>query len=176
LYLFCKKICTNYGDPMKILPVLFASLLLSALPACKSLPHFVINEGPQVLRTSTALGAQWALAKSEATVAQAAAVKAVLLDVKTLVNTGTPPVYVLDQAAELLNAKISSPIVRAMIQAGILTLKTKVVIPVNGTITPEIKLWVNAVLDGAVDGCDAYRPGATPMGTQEVGTEKISFR
>jgi hypothetical protein len=116
------------------------------------------------------------LAKSEATVAQAAAVKAVLLDVKTLVNTGTPPVYVLDQAAELLNAKISSPIVRAMIQAGILTLKTKVVIPVNGTITPEIKLWVNAVLDGAVDGCDAYRPGATPMGTQEVGTEKISFR
>jgi hypothetical protein len=136
----------------------------------------VINEGPGLLRSTTSIGVQWALARTNATTDQAVQIKLVLIDARALINNGTPPAFVLDQVADLMNSRISNPTVRAMIQAGILALKTKVVLPVSGKITPEVKLWVNAVIDGAIDGCDAYRPGSSPVAEMEAGSDKISFR
>jgi hypothetical protein len=163
---------------MKYLLLVIAALLpLTVLGACRNIPPVVKEEGPSVLRASTAIGVQWALSRAGASTEEALRVKNYLIDASLLLNTGQPPVTVLDQIASLLNQKITNSTVRAIIQAGILTLKTKVTIPVDGVVSPEVKMWVNAVLEGAILGCAAYTPGQAPLGTvPEVHDDQISFR
>jgi hypothetical protein len=163
---------------MKFLLLLsLVSFAVLPLASCRSTPPVVNQEGPSVLRASTAIGVQWALSRAGASVDEAVRIKTYLVDAKLLLNTGQPPVTVLDQLAAMLNARITNSTVRAIIQAGVLTLKTRVTIPVDGVISPEVKMWVNAVLDGAILGCDSYRPGQAPLGTvPEIESDHISFR
>lgn len=160
-----------------IVPVLLA-LLLVVVPGCKSLPQVVVDNGPAVLQVATNLGVRAALSQAHASREEASFTKAYLVDARKLIDVGAPPATALDQIAELLNSKITNPTIRAAIQTAISNLKAHVTLPVSGVIPENVKVWVLAVLNGAIDGCDTYLTGLqSPAAAPLLGTEdKISFR
>lgn len=165
------------------MPVLLLLVLVGTLPACAAVRNFfdnpiVVNQGPAVLRDSTALFTQVALVKKQATVEEAQLVKKYIEDAEGML-AGQPPATALDQVAAYLNSKIENAFVRSAIQQGILLLKNQISLPEGSTyLTPEQLVWVKAVLDGGKAGCDAYIAGAAVSagGVTISAPDVINFR
>jgi len=170
-------------------PVLLQLLLLLALggtlPGCTAFRELfnqpiVVNQGPSVLRDSTAVFTQVALVKHQATVEQATAVRTHIADAKALFLDGTPPGEAIDQLAAYLNSKIDNPFVRSAIQQGVMLLKNQVTLPAGQTFLTEGQIaWVLAVLDGGIAGCDNYISGKAISASGEVvisAPDVINFR
>ncbi len=163
---------------MRIAIILCALLGLSVFSACRSVPPIVAIEGPEVAKFMVKTGTRWALAENHATAEKAIAIQSYIVQGRALIADGSAPAGALDQLAALLNDKIDSELVRRAIQQGIEFVKTNVTIPVDGLIQPELKVWILAVLDGAIAGCSEYAaslnaPGAVPS---LAAPDVISFR
>lgn len=160
-----------------VVPALLLALLLP-LSACTVITRPpVSDQGPQLVRTATALGVNVALRQSGATQAQALEIQKHLLDAKLMLTTGTPPASALDALAAFLNTRITNSYVRTAVQAGILLIRTNVVIPVDGLVPEQVKVWILAVLDGAIDGCGSYATGYSAAGTVPTTVpDRIDFR
>jgi hypothetical protein len=160
--------------------VLCAILSLSVIGGgCATFRNIIKDEGPSFSRTATSVSMHLWLKKSNVDKAKAAEYKTYILEARALVAQGEVPATVLDEIAKRLNEKIDNDIVRAVIQQGIETIKTRVVLPSSGLLPESAKVWVFAVLDGAVDGINLYLSEATlPQGTVGATPEKsvISFR
>jgi hypothetical protein len=159
------------------LMLLAVAFLPMGVSGCKTLNPVIRDHGPAVLQVACNLGVRAALYQSSVTIEDTNKIKSYLVDAKGLIDVGQPPAYALDQVAVLLNAKITSPIVRSAIQAAIVNLKSQVSLPVTGVISPDTKVWVLAVLNGAIDGCDAHIAGKQVVGSPNIGSDPvINFR
>lgn len=164
---------------MKHVLLLLALVGVVTLPACASrpTPPIIVDQGPSLVSTAVSIGTQAALWQAKSTKAEALQIAGYITEAKLLLSDGTPPASVLDQVAALLNQKITSPYVRAAIQQGILIVKERVKLPVDGVITPEVKVWLYAVLDGGVSGCNLYALTLSSPQKVAVGSpSQISFR
>lgn len=163
---------------MKLALLLLALVGLVALPACAShRPPVITDQGPSLVSTAVAIGTQAGLWQTKATKAEALEIAGYITEAKLLLADGTPPASALDKVAALLNQKITSPFVRAAIQNGILIIKDRVKLPVEGVITAEMKVWLYAVLDGGVSGCNLYALTlSSPQKVASGAPSQISFR
>lgn len=135
----------------KIITILFCFLFIG----CTSLNDYVV-EGVGITRTATSISMNIWLTKTNFDRELAAKYRAYIFESKALIQDGQAPASALDDLASFLNSKIQSEIVRAIVQQGIETIKTRVVFPTTGIIPAEVKPWIFAVLDGAVQGIDMY--------------------
>lgn len=146
--------------------------------ACRSIAPIIKTDGPDVAKFMVKTGVRWALAEKHSTAEQALKIQSYVLQGRTLIADGTAPVGALDELAAILNSKIENELVRRAIQQGVEFIKSSVSIPVDGVITPALKVWILAVLDGAIQGCQEYAvsldaPGAAPSLS---APDYISFR
>lgn len=157
----------------------FLAIFLSFfLLGCATLNDHVI-EGVGITKTATSISMNIWLSKVNFDKDMAAKYKMYILEGKALIVNGEAPASALDDLAALLNTKIDSEIVRAIIQQGIETIKTRVVFPTTGIIPDSVKPWLFAVLDGAVQGIDTYLASQQPpqsSGTFVLAKTEISFR
>ncbi len=149
--------------------------------ACNGLPWapVVVNQGPAVVRMATGVAVHAAFEHESVKPEEAVEVKKHLADAKLLVTQGAAPATALDALAAFLNEKLPNPTVRQAIQYGVTLVKTNVVLPVDGVLPEEAKVWVLAVLDGGIDGCDAYLAAQPLVGAPAVKADvpsQISFR
>lgn len=137
----------------------------------------VVNQGPAVLRDSTAIFTQVALVKKQASVEEAQYIKKHIEDAEKLFLQGTPPATALDELAMYLNTKITNAFVRSAIQQGVLLLRNQVQLPTD-IISPKAMVWVKAVLDGGKMGCAAYIAGraVSSSGVRIAAPDRIDFR
>lgn len=138
-----------------MLKTVLAIFLSFILLGCTTLNDHVV-EGVGITRTATSISMNIWLSKTNFNRDMATKYKAYILEGKALIVSGETPASALDDLAALLNSKIDSEIVRAIIQQGIETIKTRVVFPTTGIIPDSVKPWIFAVLDGAVQGIDMY--------------------
>lgn len=153
--------------------------LLACLPltlGCKSFPQIVTDNGPAVLQVAANLGVRTALAQTHASAAEATQVRAHLAEARALIGAGEVPAYTLDTIANLLNARIKNELVRAAVQAVIVNLKSHMQLPVTGMLSNKAKVWVLAVLDGSISGCDAYLAGQVAAAGSIGNDPTINFR
>lgn len=157
-----------------VIMVLFSFLFLG----CVSLNDHVV-EGVGITRTATSISMNIWLTKTNFDRDLASKYRTYIFESKTLIQDGQAPASALDDLANFLNSKIQSEIVRAIIQQGIETIKTRVVFPTTGIIPDSVKPWVFAVLDGAIQGIDMYLDTQTPPTQSVTGAlakTEISFR
>lgn len=162
--------------------VLLLVLVGVGAPGCAAVrsmfnSEVVVNQGPAVLRDSTAIFTQVALVKEQATVEDAQLVKTHIEDAERMFLEGTPPATALDELATYLNTKITNAFVRSAIQQGVLLLKNQVTLPTD-VINPKAMVWIRAVLDGGKAGCDAYIAGRSVSagGVTIAAPDRIDFR
>lgn len=157
------------------------AVALVVLAGCQSFRTVINEEGPALTRTATAVSMRLWLQKTEADHADVVKYRTVILEARGLINNGDVPASTLDIVADLLNEQIDNDIVRSVIQQGIDIIKRRIEIPTDGLLSTEVKIWVNAVLDGAVDGINDYlalppdMPAAHGAPVLTAGTN-ISFR
>lgn len=145
---------------------------------CTTINDYVV-EGVGITRTATSISMNIWLSKTNFDKNMAAKYKTYILEGKALIASGEAPASALDDLAALLNSKIDSEIVRAIIQQGIETIKTRVVFPTTGIIPDSVKPWLFAVLDGSVQGIDTYLASQQPpqsVGPLSLSRTDISFR
>lgn len=152
------------------------TLIATMLTACNK--PLIINDGPALARIATTYGTKYALTKSNATVDEAAKVKAYVQEAEKFIHDGSAPSTALDDLATYLNEHISNDTVKMVIQQGIEMLKRNVAIPPpDGVIPSDVKSWVYAVLGGVADGCTAYINGQTEnVAPRLPNSVNINFR
>jgi hypothetical protein len=146
---------------------------------CASLRQILTDEGPSFTRTATSISMHLWLKKTGVAKERATEYRTYILEGRALLSQGQVPAETLDKVAALLNEKIDNDVVRAVIQQGIEMVKTKVVLPSTGLLPESAKVWVFAVLDGAVDGINQHLAEADlPQGapSAQPGLSVISFR
>lgn len=144
---------TKYTLPL----VLFAMLIIA--PGCQALRDLtsdLAGNGPDLTRTATGVSMKLWLRKADVSPENAQRYRTVIVEGRALLDRGDVPTETLDALAELLNSKIENEVVRAVIQQGIEIVKTRTNIPADGIVPHKARVYVFAVLDGAVDGIDKY--------------------
>lgn len=162
-----------------VLWLLLVGLLLGGTACQTTNPSndWVQDNGPSVVRTGVSFGTQFALVNLQVDPAVAMQLRGYIIDAKGIVVDGSVPANALDTLADYLNQKIPYEGIRQAIQAGIIAVRNHITIPVSGEIGPEVLLWVHAILDGAIDGFNAYIGGAARgYGVQTAVPDHITFR
>lgn len=158
---------------------IFLTICLSfMLLGCTTLNDNVV-EGVGITKTATSISMNIWLTKTNFDRDLAAKYRTYILEGKALIANGEAPASALDDLAAFLNNKIDSEIVRAIIQQGIETIKTRVVFPTTGIIPDSVKPWLFAVLDGSVQGIETYLASQQPPQTSGpliLSRTEISFR